>query len=141
MGSLPAPTGFRAKVCATAVDDVLDQTLAPSSRAGEMPSAVLVAAADGRFTVPFSVLGPFTSSVVAGVAVPIPTFVPDSVITELPSVDEPVHTGTAPVVPVPVIVGLVSGFACTVAACKPVARRYAEAGSPPRVWALVASSA
>ena len=52
-----------------------------------------VAAEASRVTAPRKVLAPFTSNMVAGVFVPMPTLVPDSATIELPSAADPVHTG------------------------------------------------
>jgi len=96
---------------ATAALAVLEYTPAPNWNEGELAPAAAVAAAAGRLTAPRRVLAPFTSRVVAGTAVAMPTLVPDSAMTELPSVDVPVHTGTKPLVPLPVGLACVLGCA------------------------------
>jgi len=107
--SLPVLAAFQTNFCATGALVVEEYELALNSSIGESPPAVAVAAVAGRLTVPFRVVDPTTSSVLAGAAVPMPTLVPDSAMTELPRVEAPVHIGKYPVVPVPVMVGLVKG--------------------------------
>ena len=62
---------------------------------------------------------PFTSSVSAGVVVPMPTRPADSKIVELPSTELDVHIGMKSVVPLPVGVtcGMPDGASDTLAAC------------------------
>jgi len=81
------------KFCGTAALLALEYELAPNCKAGEfMPPARLAAEAN-RLTAPRKVLAPFTSNIVAGVFVPIPTLIPDSAMIELPRVAAAVHTG------------------------------------------------
>jgi hypothetical protein len=79
----------------------LEYALAPSCKGGELTPPPSVAAEASRLTIPRKVLAPFTSSIVAGELVPMPTLLPDSAMIELPSAAGAVHIGKYPEVPVP----------------------------------------
>jgi hypothetical protein len=90
---LPELAACQTKFCDTAALLALEYVLAPSCRPGEFIPPARVAAEANRVTAPRKVLAPFTSSIVAGVFVPMPTLVPDSAMIELPSAAVVVHTG------------------------------------------------
>ena len=89
----PELAACQTKFCGTAAFPVLEYVLAPSCKAGELTPAARVAAVASRLAPARKVLAPFTSNMVAGVDVPMPTFVPDSKIIELSRVADPAHTG------------------------------------------------
>jgi hypothetical protein len=74
---LPVLAACQTKFCGTAALLVEEYALAPNCKAGELTPAARVAAVASKLTAPRKVLAPFTSNMVAGSLVPMPTFVPD----------------------------------------------------------------
>ena len=149
--SLPAGSACQRKCCVIDALVLLLKDAASRSNGLEVAPAVAVAALLAFMVkVLRSMAVPFTSSVAAGVVVPIPTLPPDSKMAEGSIAHAAVNLATWFALAVPSLVTAVqalsgetsraaSGFAPeTIAA---VARRNAEGGSPPRVSASPAFKA
>ena len=131
------------------LDPLLKAEAARFSGCELLPAVAVAVPVVGRENVPRTVALPFTSRLVVGALVLMPTLavgdVPDWNNAELPMVATPVNSGKNPVVPAPVIVpggttlgapvvaaGLVELLPTTL---PDAARANADAGKPPTVCA------